>query len=1378
MKNSPRWLLLLSLAAIMSMLAFGFIPGVSASRRVPQEKRETTAPNSAPQKADDASDQQKTKAPRGKRPDIFANPDPALENDPDLPNIAKGIINRYEYLRRREEYTSFKRGDLPGQPFSPLWRGEAIQKMKQQESYLRSAAARLKGQPGGAGDSVLPYIATNVWTELGPSPLPNGQTQDVEVPVSGRVTCIALHPTNTDIAYVGTAQGGLYRTLNGGYTWTQLFNTAESLAIGSVAIAPSDTNIVYVGTGETSVGGANQFAGIGMYRINNAETTADLTGPINPLVTTGVAGTRAFTSRSISKIVVHPTDPATIFASTSQGTSGNPNQNPPGVVPTFVSLRGVYRSTDATASSPTFTKLTVTTAGSVGADTTGNRNVTDMVLEPGTPNNLLVAVASGLIGAGESGIYRSTNALAAAPTFTRTLAYDNAGNGTARGELAIVKIGSTVTVAATSDENQIRCNSNTALGTGQLRISTDGGVSWSLPKKAASGFCGGQCFYNMAVAFDPTDANIIYLGGQTRSGCNTNMSKSVDGGTTFTYADTGLHADSHAVVVSPSNPKIVWTGNDGGIFRSADRAAAWMSFNNTGFSATQFQSLALHPKDRYFTLGGTQDNGTELQVPDQDVQKPFIWTNVDFGDGGQSAIDQTATDTENVTMYHTYFNLTNGQGIAKVNARSEARKGNWQLYGCGFGGAIPNGFDCITTTNILFYAPIALGPGVTENTLYYGSDYLYRSQNPKTTMTMEKVSQKLTDAISNIAISPQDDNVRLVGLRNRQVFYTTAGLPALLEATPPVSTANGNKPVGDVAIDPNSKFTAYVTYSGYGLPAGQHVYKTTNLDAAIVTWTASGTGIPDVPVNAIAIDPQNSNNVYVGTDIGVYVSTDAGATWNPYGTGLPRVAVFDMAIQNVHRILRIATHGRGMWEIGLAPANTLSISGTVRDGSSTPVSGAKVRLNNAAATEITTGPAGTYSFTNLPVGGNYTVSVTKAATRFSPPYRTFNDMSASQTADFTGTASAGGSTPDAGGVLITEFRSSGPAGATDEFVELYNNSDSAITVQASDATAGWSVYALDATGTTPVEIAVIPNGTLIPARGHLLLTGAAYTLEAMAGGDLNYSADMPDNTGVALFRTTSVTPFNGANRLDGIAFGSTGGALTNSYGEGTLLSGANTTGIEYSYVRKVVAANGFLLDTNDNANDILFVSTNATVGSTLGAPGPENVFSPIARTLVVRPSFIDPTQCSTCEPNYERNGQDAGADKAFGTLTLRRRFTNNTGQTVTRLRFRVIDITTLNTPGVSTGRADLRLLDSTDVIRTVGGNPIVIKGTLVDQPPAQPLGGGQNSVATVVLPDTGLASTVADVCPPTSQCSVDVQFVLGVQQNGLFRFFVAIESLP
>ncbi|HLL16010.1 MAG TPA: hypothetical protein VK388_13185 [Pyrinomonadaceae bacterium] len=115
---------------------------------------------------------------------------------------------------------------------------------------------------------------------------------------------------------------------------------------------------------------------------------------------------------------------------------------------------------------------------------------------------------------------------------------------------------------------------------------------------------------------------------------------------------------------------------------------------------------------------------------------------------------------------------------------------------------------------------------------------------------------------------------------------------------------------------------------------------------------------------------------------------------------------------------------------------------------------------------------------------------------------------------------------------------------------------------------------------------------------------------------------------------------------------------------------------------------------------------------------------------------------------------------------------------MTRLRLRVIDITTLNTPGDSTGRADLRLLDSTDVIRTVGGNPIVIKGTLVDQPPAQPLGGGQNLVATVVLPDNGLASTVADVCPPTSQCSVDVQFVLGVQQNGLFRFFVAIESLP
>src|SRR5262249_7091307 len=141
------------------------------------------------------------------------------------------------------------------------------------------------------------------------------------VPVSGRTTAIAVHPGNPDIAYVGTAQGGVYRTLDGGATWTAIFDGAQSLAIGALAIAPTQPTTVYVGTGEPNLSG-DSFFGVGLYRTDNAETSADLIGPINPMVATGIANTTAFTGRAISSIAVDPADAATIWVTTSSGIAG------------------------------------------------------------------------------------------------------------------------------------------------------------------------------------------------------------------------------------------------------------------------------------------------------------------------------------------------------------------------------------------------------------------------------------------------------------------------------------------------------------------------------------------------------------------------------------------------------------------------------------------------------------------------------------------------------------------------------------------------------------------------------------------------------------------------------------------------------------------------------------------------------------------------------------------------------------------------------------------------------------------------------------------------------------------------------------------------
>jgi len=139
-----------------------------------------------------------------------------------------------------------------------------------------------KVQVEAARKGLTPAINSLTWTAIGPNPIPQGQTQGRIDPVSGRTVALAVHPTNPNIVYAGTAAGGVWRSTNGGTNWTPIFDSADSLAIGALAIAPSQPSTLYVGTGEIG-----SFFGVGVYRIDNVDTTATLVGPINPSITTG-----------------------------------------------------------------------------------------------------------------------------------------------------------------------------------------------------------------------------------------------------------------------------------------------------------------------------------------------------------------------------------------------------------------------------------------------------------------------------------------------------------------------------------------------------------------------------------------------------------------------------------------------------------------------------------------------------------------------------------------------------------------------------------------------------------------------------------------------------------------------------------------------------------------------------------------------------------------------------------------------------------------------------------------------------------------------------------------------------------------------------------
>jgi hypothetical protein len=792
----------------------------------------------------------------------------------DLPPFAVGTIDRGEYLHARSEHIALVRGVPHFLPYDP--RALALQEMAAREAEER--ALHPEGDPA-------------LWMQLGPNPIPNGQTSPTSA-VSGRVSAIAVDPTNEDIVYVGAAQGGVYRSINGGTSWTQIFDSAETLAIGALAIPPSNPSILYVGTGE-SAGSADSFFGLGIYRIDNAQTTANLSGPFNPLVPTGVAGTTAFTGRAISEILVHPTDPATIFVSTTPGTGSNPSNGSVGFTVPPLAMLGVYRSTDATSAAPSFTKLAVSAGGSIPPDTTGNVSVTDIAMDPTDPNRLVAWVNDSAATTPAGGMYLSTNALAGTPTFSQTLVTTTTG---ARGELAGNRVGGTVTFYLASGESN-----------GRLRKSTDGGATWSAFLAGGVNFCNPQCFYDIAIAVHPTNASILHVGGSP----TLVASRSTDGGATFTTNGTsaqGVHVDTHVFVIAPSDPTVLYLGTDGGAYRSDNGGLNWTTLSNIDFHATQFQSLALHPSDRQFLIGGTQDNGTQFLRPDGS------WTRADGGDGGYALIDQNAADTTNVTMFHTYFNNATQIGFARrTNTAS-----SWQTFGCGF--ANSNGIIC-NPTAVLFYAPMALGPG-TPNTLYMGSDQLYRSANSGTTMPSASQVLQSGQAITTIAIAPSDDNVRIAGLRNGRIWSTVTGSSTLVDITaaampdPHPSDANQRRAVTRAIIDRHDPDVAWVAFGGYGVAPGEHVWKTTNLAGGAATWTAAGNGIPDVPVNSLAIHPANSSIVYAATDIGVYATFDGGSSWSPYSPGLPRVAVFDIAFfDGAEKVLRIATHGRGIWEL-------------------------------------------------------------------------------------------------------------------------------------------------------------------------------------------------------------------------------------------------------------------------------------------------------------------------------------------------------------------------------------------------------------------------------------------------------------------------------
>lgn len=433
--------------------------------------------------------------------------------------------------------------------------------------------------------------------------------------------------------------------------------------------------------------------------------------------------------------------------------------------------------------------------------------------------------------------------------------------------------------------------------------------------------------------------------------------------------------------------------------------------------------------------------------------------------------------------------------------------------------------------------------------------------------------------------------------------------------------------------------------------------------------------------------------------------------------------------------------------------NTLaqfSITGKIVFKNLYPLSGLTVlALDNAnVIASSVTNSEGDYQL-NVPEGRNYLVSVKTPGFIFSPPSQVFNNLASNQLANFTATAT---------NLSISEFRFRGKNGVTDEFIEIYNNSDEEVDIS------GFSIVSSENLAVPKFTAPgfALSKTTTIPARGHFLVAGKDYSLNDYAAPDGELNSDIPDNAGIGLF--VNSTNFSINNRVDAVGFSGVDSLFRE--GAGLVPISGITADKEFSFFRNF---RPYPSDTDNNAVDFALVSTEAEIindtQTILGAPGPENRKSPIFKVNDVIASVLDPGAGLTSAPNQVEDKTKVDI-APLGTIASRRTFTNKTELPINKLRIRVIGITTVGSPRLYNPQAIVKVLSSADINITKSDNTtVLVKGLTIESPNNPSKGGGLNTSLIVNLEE-----------PINPNESVNVDTLLGSISSGRLVFNTVVEA--
>lgn len=779
--------------------------------------------------------------------------------------------------------------DPNGQMRPDLWRAgiSATKRMRIAAGIMRnpfSSASSARRADGAflAGSSPITGVQ---WTQIGPAPLVIDAEKNFQGagPDSGEVLDIAIDPRNStdQIIYVATNDGGIWKSTNGGKNWTAKTDFMPSLSMGAVALDPNNPSIVYAGTGNPFDGGGVFSKGVGIYRsLDGGETWAIL----NP--------NGLFNNVNINRIVVLTN--GVVLAATSSG---------------------LFKSTDSGANfgrPPAFNDGNPVLAGFIS----------DLKIDTGTATTVYAAAFA-------TGVFQSTDSGSTFPTnlFTAT-------NGAPTSNFGFITI-----AQSTSPNNQTMYASvqdTTAFPPPPpagapfkgvyktTNLGAAGGPTWTQFAAANAGN-GCQCGYDQAIAVDPQNANVLYLGFQ-------NFWLSTDGASNFNQrGGNDIHDDIHAFAFSPTShttgsPTTLYVGSDGGIAKTTNSGAAgsWSNLNgasgSAGIATNLFVSVDIgrnSSANNAFTFGGMQDTGIAQRSPGD---AGTDWHLHIDGDGGRTVVDPS--NPQNV------YSQDDGIFATSTNAGS-----SWNLLGSASSG-LPDCGGNFTGSACAF--PLAVDPNNGKIVYAVNGTRLFKSVDQGNTFAPVN---NFGLNISAGSMVPLDSNTIWLGFGDGSVrFSNNLNLGAAATWTTAAATGSVNGGVTGIAVDPNNTTRVVVVYAQFCnafCPVGgptQHVFLTTNNGGSwsdVSGTTGGAENLPDLPLHSVVIDPGTAPaTIIVSSDAAVMRTADLGNTWQVLGVGLPTVFGSELALDTsaTPSLLRVGTYGRSAFQLTAASGPLLAIN--------------------------------------------------------------------------------------------------------------------------------------------------------------------------------------------------------------------------------------------------------------------------------------------------------------------------------------------------------------------------------------------------------------------------------------------------------------------